>query len=193
MILTESAPQFQGLYSPSVRVSYRKIPWSLEAAKFDVIMIVSLYNLWGISAALLRRACQISKRWEKFKPESRGFDTSWDFAVIRPSVWWIEVQNGECCNHQTKFASFIIYSQQVTVIPKYILDVADAILDAYVHLVASLMSPVASLVTTDRCSNVSMCLRISTKCFLFPGIVPLLYSVGNKTYYYYIPRVINSN
>ena len=51
-------------------------------------------------------------------------------------------------------------------------------------LVASLMSPVASLVTTDRCSNVSMCLRISTKCFLFPGIVPLLYSVGNKTYYY---------
>ena len=47
------------------------------------------------------------------------------------------------------------------------------------------MSPVASLVTTDRCSNVSMCLRISTKCFLFPRIVPLLYSVGNKTYYYY--------
>ena len=47
------------------------------------------------------------------------------------------------------------------------------------------MSPVASLVTTDRCSNVSMCLRISTECFLLPGIVPLLYSVGNKTYYYY--------
>ena len=52
-------------------------------------------------------------------------------------------------------------------------------------MVASLMSPVASLVTTDRCSNVSMCLRISTKCFIFPGIAPLLYSVGNKTYYYY--------
>ena len=51
-------------------------------------------------------------------------------------------------------------------------------------LVASLMSPVVSLVTTDRCSNVSMCLWISIKCF-FPGIVPLLYSVGNKTYYYY--------
>ena len=48
------------------------------------------------------------------------------------------------------------------------------------------MSPVASLVTTERCSNVSMCLRISTKCCLFPGIVPLLYSVGNKTCYYYI-------
>ena len=47
------------------------------------------------------------------------------------------------------------------------------------------MSAVASLVTTDRCSNVSMCLRISTNCFPFPGIVPLLYSVGNETYYYY--------
>ena len=45
--------------------------------------------------------------------------------------------------------------------------------------VASLMSPVAPLVTTDRCSNVSMCWRISTKSFIFPGIVPLLYSVGN--------------
>ena len=52
------------------------------------------------------------------------------------------------------------------------------------------MSPVASLVTTDRCSNVSMCLRISTKCFLFPGIVPLLYSVGNKTYYYYYSSLV---
>ena len=47
------------------------------------------------------------------------------------------------------------------------------------------MSPVASLVTIDRRSNVSLCLRISTKFFLFPGIVPLLYYVGNKTYYNY--------
>ena len=36
-------------------------------------------------------------------------------------------------------------------------------MDAF--LVACLMSPAASLVTTDKCSNVSMCLRISTKCF----------------------------
>ena len=50
-------------------------------------------------------------------------------------------------------------------------------------MVASLMSPVASLVTTDRCSNVLICLLVSTKCF--SGIVPLLYSVGNKSYYYY--------
>ena len=56
-------------------------------------------------------------------------------------------------------------------------------------LVASLMSPVASLVTTDKCNYVSMCLWISTKRCLFPGIVPLLYSVGNKTYYNYYYRL----
>ena len=46
------------------------------------------------------------------------------------------------------------------------------------YLVASLVSHVDSLVTPGRCSNASMCLLISTKCFLFPDIVPLLYSVG---------------
>ena len=56
-------------------------------------------------------------------------------------------------------------------------------------LVASLMSPVASLVTTDRSSNVSVCLRISTMCFLSPGIVPLLYSVGNKTYLLHLASI----
>ena len=56
-------------------------------------------------------------------------------------------------------------------------------------LVASLMSPVASLVTTDQqCSNVSMW-RISKKCFLFPGIVLSLYLLEKilllLQYYYY--------
>ena len=37
----------------------------------------------------------------------------------------------------------------------------------WVLLVASLMSPAASLVTTDGCSNVSMCLLISALCFSF--------------------------
>ena len=54
-------------------------------------------------------------------------------------------------------------------------------------LVAGLISPVASLVTTGRCRNVSMCLLISTKCF-FSGIIPLLYFVRNKTYYSYYIR-----
>ena len=42
----------RGLYSLSGKTSYRQISWSLEAARLDAIMIVSLWNLTGISAAL---------------------------------------------------------------------------------------------------------------------------------------------
>ena len=45
----------QGLYSLNGKTSYRQISWSLEAARLGVIMIVSLWNLTGISAALLPR------------------------------------------------------------------------------------------------------------------------------------------
>ena len=43
----------QGLYLPSGKMSYRQISWSLEAARLAVIMIILLWNLTGISAALL--------------------------------------------------------------------------------------------------------------------------------------------
>ena len=45
--------------------SYHQISRSLKAARLDVIIIVSLWNLTGISVALLstcRGACQISER-----------------------------------------------------------------------------------------------------------------------------------
>ena len=45
----------QGLYSLSGKTSYRQISRSLEAARLGVIMIVSFWNLTGISAALLPR------------------------------------------------------------------------------------------------------------------------------------------
>ena len=44
----------QGLYQISGRTSYRKIKGSLEIARLGVVMIVSLWNLTGISAALLQ-------------------------------------------------------------------------------------------------------------------------------------------
>ena len=75
----------QGLYSLSRRPSYRKISWSLEATRFDVIMIVPLCNLTTSRQRCWRGACLMSERLEKFKPESRGFETSWVFAVRRPS------------------------------------------------------------------------------------------------------------
>ena len=45
----------QGLYSLSGKTSYRQISWSLEAARLDVAMAVSLWNLTGTSAPLLPR------------------------------------------------------------------------------------------------------------------------------------------
>ena len=43
----------QGVYSLSGRTYCRQISWSLEATRVDVIIIVPLWNLTGISAALL--------------------------------------------------------------------------------------------------------------------------------------------
>ena len=44
-----------GLYSLSGKTSYCQISWSLEAARLDVAMVVSLWNLTGTSTALLPR------------------------------------------------------------------------------------------------------------------------------------------
>ena len=56
---------------------------------YDVtIMIISLWNLTGISTALqrCRDACQISEWLGKSKPESHGVETSRDLAERRPSA-----------------------------------------------------------------------------------------------------------
>ena len=45
-----------GLCSLSGRTSYRQISWSLEAARLGVIIIVSLWNLTGISTELLPKS-----------------------------------------------------------------------------------------------------------------------------------------
>ena len=47
--LHSSSPRF----TKCTETSYRQILWRLEAARLDVMMIVSLWNLTGISAALL--------------------------------------------------------------------------------------------------------------------------------------------
>ena len=45
----------QGLYSLSCKTSYRKISWSLEAARFVFRLFQSLWNLTTISATMLSR------------------------------------------------------------------------------------------------------------------------------------------
>ena len=44
------------LYSLSGKMHYRQMSWSLKVARLDAIMIVSLGNLMGISAALLPKS-----------------------------------------------------------------------------------------------------------------------------------------
>ena len=70
-----------GLYSLIGRWSYRKISWSLEATRSDVIVIISFWSeIWEASRLIPSNA------------GSRGFDfeTSRDLAVRRPSAKWIE-------------------------------------------------------------------------------------------------------
>ena len=66
------------LYSLSHKTSYHQILWTREAARLNVMMIVTLWNLSGISQPCCRGACQVSERLEKSKPESRGFEGSYD-------------------------------------------------------------------------------------------------------------------
>ena len=67
-----------GIYSLSGKTSYRKISWSLEAARFGFGLFRLLWNLTGISAA-----CKISERYDHYNTQSRGFETSRDWAVRR--------------------------------------------------------------------------------------------------------------
>ena len=75
----------QGLYSLSGKTSCRQISWSLEAARLDVIMIISLWNL-TVCLSHFRATAKIVQRL------SRGFETSRDLAVRRPPAKRIEAQ-----------------------------------------------------------------------------------------------------
>ena len=95
--------QTQGLYSLSGKTYYLQIAWSFEAARLGVIMIVLLWNVAGISAALLN----------KYKPESRGIETSWDLAVRRLTTQWKEAQKSNIMGDQlmsTRLISLIYTS-----------------------------------------------------------------------------------
>ena len=85
-------PEIQGLYSLSGKAYYRQVSWCFEAARWDVIMIKSLWNWTGISQVQLPRYLQLLERLENCKPGSRDFMTSRDLAVRRPPNKWMEAQ-----------------------------------------------------------------------------------------------------
>ena len=82
VIANYTLKSIQSLYSESGKTYHWQISWSLDGARKDVIMILSLWNLTGV--------CQISGRLRKTKPESRGIETLGDLVVWRPSALWIE-------------------------------------------------------------------------------------------------------
>ena len=61
--------------------------------RLDVTMIGSLWNLTRICCC--QGSCQISGRMEMSNPESRGFETSRDLAVWRPSAYQWKGLNNE--------------------------------------------------------------------------------------------------
>ena len=69
------------------RNTFENILRSIKAAKLGVMMILSLWHLAGISAAV-----------EKLKPEFRGFETSRDLAVRRAATKQIEGQSYSHCH-----------------------------------------------------------------------------------------------
>ena len=123
---------YLGLYSLSGQTSYRNISWSLESARLDVIMIVLLWNL------TCRGTCQISKRWEKSKSESRGFETSRDLPVRRQSAKWIKA-------------------------PSYSLHVD---IHTDIHCNFTQPSPY-NKVCQQYCSNVGICMKINNRFLRF--------------------------
>ena len=66
----------QLFYSLSGKTSYRKISWSLEAARFGFKLFQSLWNLAGTSAALLPRCLS---NFRAIRPLQHPISRLWDF------------------------------------------------------------------------------------------------------------------
>ena len=75
--------------------SYRQISLSIEAARLDVILFVSFLNSTGISAELLPSCLSNFRAIERYRPESRSFESLWDLGVRYLTSWWIQAM-GHC-------------------------------------------------------------------------------------------------
>ena len=82
-------------YSLSGKTSYLQISWNLEAAGLEVIMIVSPWNLTGISAALSIAEVPVKFKgdWKSLNVNLAALKTSQDLKVRDPSAEWIEALN----------------------------------------------------------------------------------------------------
>ena len=77
-----------GLCSLSGLLSYHKIAWSLEAARFG-FRVFQL--LWQVPPRQhCRDACRISEPYDHYNIQSRGFETSRGMVVRRLTALWIK-------------------------------------------------------------------------------------------------------
>ena len=73
------------LYSLSGKMSYRQISWDLEATRLGIIMIVSLWNLTGMSAAALSSAA--AEVPVKFQSDWNGLHPNLAASRLHGNFW----------------------------------------------------------------------------------------------------------
>ena len=91
---------FQGPISISDETSHRKISWSLEAARWIVWVITSLWNLTGTPAAVLPMCLSNFKaivQYSKYK--SRGFQTLRDLTMKCLVGYWNGARYANSIHH----------------------------------------------------------------------------------------------
>ena len=91
--LNERRNLYQGLYSLSGKTSYRKISWSLEAARFGFKLFQSLWNLAGTSAALLPRCLS---NFTAIRPLQHPISRHRDFTRFGGKTSYRLVNRGPC-------------------------------------------------------------------------------------------------
>ena len=91
---------YQGLYSLSGKTSYRKISWSLEAARFGFKLFQSLWNLAGTSAALLPRCLS---NFRAIRPLQHPISRLRDFTRF----------GGGVCRWRVLMSNYIIHKQHI--------------------------------------------------------------------------------
>ena len=76
----------RALIHPVERRFTLRLSWSIEAARFNYIMIASLQNLVGISTTMLPMNLYILERFNKPKPLSLDFESSRGLVARCPSA-----------------------------------------------------------------------------------------------------------
>ena len=119
--LSHWCANFQGLYSLSGQTSYRKMSWSLEAAKFGITFFQSLWHLTGTSAATL------SIRLSNFKvigPLSHAMSQLRDFSRFGSKTSVHLVNRGTGFPQQYRCAVALVFNW-ATKVPSYFIESPD--------------------------------------------------------------------